>query len=97
MLLSKLRVLRDNAEMTQKELANAIGISRSVYSKIETGQQEPTLSQLIALAKLFNTTTDFILNAEEHDDSGDFIDLLDILQMKNIFVDNHLLSELEKN
>jgi len=97
MFLSKLRVLRDNAELTQKELADAIGVSRSVYSKIEIGQQEPTLSQLIALANVFNTTTDFILNVDEREDSGDFIDLLNTLEMKKIFVANHLLTDTEKS
>ena len=96
MFLNRLRVLRDNAELTQKELADLIGVSRSVYSKIETGQQEPTLTQLIALAKIFNTTTDFILNVDDRDDSGDYLDLLQTLEFKNIFVEHHLLSEQER-
>ena len=96
MFLNRLRVLRDNAELTQRELADLMGVSRSVYSKIETGQQEPTLSQLIALAKIFNTTTDFILNVDDRDDSGDCIDLLQTLEGKNIFVENHLLTEQER-
>lgn len=96
MFLNRLRVLRDNAELTQKELADLIGVSRSVYSKIETGQQEPTLTQLIALAKTFNTTTDFILNVDDRDDHDDCTDLLQILEIKNIFIENHLLTEQER-
>ena len=96
MRLNRLRVLRNNAEMTQKELADSIGISRSVYGKIETGQQEPTLSQLISLAKFFNTTTDFILDVEEREDSDDYIDLLKFLDTKTIFVNNHLLTDTER-
>ena len=91
MFLNRLRVLRDNAELTQRELADLIGVSRSVYSKIETGQQEPTLSQLIALAKIFNTTTD-----DDRDETDDCIDLLQTLEGKNIFVENHLLTEQER-
>ena len=96
MFLNRLRVLRDNAELTLRELADLIGVSRSVYSKIETGQQEPTLTQLIAIAKIFNTTTDFILNVDDRDETDDCIDLLQTLEGKNIFVENHLLTEQER-
>lgn len=48
---SPVRVLRDFRAMTQKELAEAAGISQSYLSEIERGTREGTLSTIKALAK----------------------------------------------
>ena len=48
---SPVRVLREFRSMTQKELAEAAGISQSYLSEIERGAREGTLSKIKALAK----------------------------------------------
>lgn len=48
---SPVRVLRDFRAMTQKELAEAAGISQSYLSEIERGTREGTLSTIKAIAK----------------------------------------------
>lgn len=48
---SPVRVLREFRSMTQKELAEAAGLSQSYLSEIERGAREGTLSTIKALAK----------------------------------------------
>lgn len=48
---SPVRVLREFRSMTQKELAEAAGISQSYLSEIERGAREGTLSTIKAIAK----------------------------------------------
>ncbi|MCY0978660.1 helix-turn-helix transcriptional regulator [Chryseobacterium wangxinyae] len=49
-----------------KELALYIGVDKSTYSKIEKGLRELTVSELSKMAKLFNLTTDQIINYNEN-------------------------------
>lgn len=54
-------VLRKEKGLTQKELAEQIGISDKTVSKWETGASDPSTSNLLTLAKLFNTTAEELL------------------------------------
>lgn len=49
-------------KMTQRELAGKIGVDESLVSKWMKGERPVTLPNIIKLAKLFNTTTDEIIN-----------------------------------
>ncbi len=49
-----------------KEMALHIGVDKSTYSKIEKGLRELTVSELSKMAKLFNLTTDLIINYDEN-------------------------------
>jgi transcriptional regulator with XRE-family HTH domain len=53
MLASRLRQLRHDREWTQGEVANAAGIDRRHYQKIEAAQINVTLETLAALAIVF--------------------------------------------
>jgi transcriptional regulator with XRE-family HTH domain len=53
--------LRENANLRQVDIANAIGITQRKYSYIETGTQQLTDDILIKLAKYYKTSTDYIL------------------------------------
>ncbi|MEW4353797.1 helix-turn-helix transcriptional regulator [Streptococcus pneumoniae] len=57
----KLKTLRKKNKLTQKELAEQIGIKQNSYSDWETGKNEPSLDNIIKLAKIFNITTDELL------------------------------------
>ena len=57
----RLRDLREDHDMVQKEVAAFLGIDQRVYSNYETGKLEiPTLF-VVSLARLYNTSTDYIL------------------------------------
>ena len=47
--------------MTQEFVAEAIGVSRQAVSKWENGTSDPSTSNLIAIAKLFNITPEELL------------------------------------
>lgn len=50
----KLYELRKNADLTQIQLAEKLGISANQYGKKERGQQEFTQDEMFLLSKLFN-------------------------------------------
>ena len=68
MLAENIRKYRKEKNMSQDELAEKLGVSRQSISLWENGQTQPTIENIIALAKIFNVSTDAILgNAEQAD------------------------------
>ncbi|MCH5192099.1 MAG: helix-turn-helix transcriptional regulator [Oscillospiraceae bacterium] len=47
--------------ITQKDLANALGITQRKVSFMETGTTEPSLGDIVALCKYFNVSADYLL------------------------------------
>lgn len=60
-LSEKLQELRKEKGLTQEELAEALFVSRTAISKWESGASDPSTSNLLTLAKLFNTTAEELL------------------------------------
>lgn len=60
----KLKSLRLAKKMSQKELAERIGIAKSVISFYESGDRFPSYEVLIKIAQIFNVTTDYLLDIE---------------------------------
>ena len=59
--MNRLKELRQEAKMTQKEVADFSGVSKSTYYYWESGQYEPDQQTLIKLAEHFGVTTDYLL------------------------------------
>lgn len=57
--------LRKEAGETQKELADALGVSNKVISKWEKSESEPALANIVALAKHFGVSTDSLIRGAE--------------------------------
>lgn len=57
----RIRDLREDNDYTQKEIANFLGIRQNSYSQIENGTNNLQIDHLIKLAKLYKTSTDYIL------------------------------------
>ena len=57
----RIRDLREDHNLTQKELAEYLHIKQNTYSQYENGQRQLPLFCLIALAKFYQTSTDYIL------------------------------------
>lgn len=55
------RQLRLSSNLTQNEMAEKIGISRSTIGMYETGAREPDFETLEKIADYFNVDTDFLL------------------------------------
>ena len=63
--LMKLKQLREENGVSQKELALYLNIKQNTYSQYETGKRQLPIDVLIKLAKFYNTTTDYILDLED--------------------------------
>lgn len=63
---NRLKDLRDDSDLTQTEVADAIGITQRKYSYIETGTQPPTPDILIKLAAFYKTSIDYLLNQTDN-------------------------------
>ncbi|MCM3130934.1 LexA family transcriptional regulator [Paenibacillus sp. MER 78] len=61
----RLKILREKAGLTQKEVAIVLGMTQSSYSKYEYGTREPNIDNILKLAKLFNVSSDYLLGNEE--------------------------------
>ena len=57
----RLRDLREDHDVTQKELADYLHVRQNTYSQYETGLRQLPLEALIRLAEYFKTSTDYIL------------------------------------
>lgn len=57
----RLKELRKDYSITQQELADKIGIVRTAIANYETGRTIPDSDTLTLLAKIFDTTTDYLL------------------------------------
>ena len=66
-----LKELRKEKKLTQTELASKLDISQKSYSNWESGKAEPTLDNIIKLANILNTTTDFLLGRTNIDFGND--------------------------
>ncbi len=56
----RLRDLREDKDLMQKQVAAFLGIDQRVYSTYETGKREIPGRFVIALAEFYSTTTDYI-------------------------------------
>lgn len=57
----KLRSLRIEKNLTQKQVADRIGLAISAVSSYESGNRYPTYDTLIKLARMFHVSTDYLL------------------------------------
>lgn len=61
---NRLRQLRKDSGLTQKQLAELIGVKNSVISFYEVGERIPSPQVLRKLATTFHVTTDYLLGVE---------------------------------
>ncbi|HDK7218151.1 TPA: helix-turn-helix transcriptional regulator [Clostridium botulinum] len=57
----RLKELREEKEMTQEELGKLLNVSRQTISGYEAGAIEPSISNLVKLANIFNISLDYLL------------------------------------
>lgn len=62
---SNLKELRLKYKMTQKELADKIGVTKSIISYYELQERSPSPEVLIKLSGIFHVTTDYLLGIEQ--------------------------------
>lgn len=58
---TRLKDLREDKELNQKQVAEIIETSQSYYSQYENGQKMIPIDRLIVLAKFYDVSVDYIL------------------------------------
>ena len=61
----RLKALREDNDLKQKELAEYLNIRQNTYSQYENGQRQLPIDVLIKLAKYYKVSTDYILGLSE--------------------------------
>lgn len=61
MYFKRLKDLRVDKDLLQKDISAVLNISQTVYSRYERGFQTIPVEHLIALADFYNTSVDYIL------------------------------------
>lgn len=60
-IFMRIKELREDNDLTQRQLAEYLHIRQNTYSQYENGQRQIPIDALIAIAKFYNTSTDYIL------------------------------------
>lgn len=89
----RLKTLRIKKKLTQQQLADLLGLTKSVISAYENGLRYPAYDVLIKISRIFKVSTDFLLGVEikrEIDTSGltdeqveALIELIDTIRNSN--------------
>jgi transcriptional regulator with XRE-family HTH domain len=93
-LASRLQSLRKKNNLTQIELADTIGISKSQYIRYENKNVQPPANILNKLADKLDTTVDFIINGHTDDRAKAALKNTELLQR---FKEVDTLPEVEQN
>lgn len=57
----RIRDLREDNDLYQRHLAEYLGCKQQTYSRYETGELEPNLRVMAALANYYKTSVDFLM------------------------------------
>lgn len=64
MICDRIKLLRERAGYSQAQLAKKLDVTRSSVNAWEMGLSTPTTQYVVALAKLFHVSTDYLLGME---------------------------------
>lgn len=62
MVYKNIKAIREDHDLTQKQMANLLNVSQNTYSQYETGKIEWTASSLVIIADYFNVSVDYLLD-----------------------------------
>ncbi|WP_195928200.1 helix-turn-helix domain-containing protein [Lactococcus lactis] len=62
----RLKELRKEKYLTQKEIANKLGVSRVAYTNWENSKREPNIERFVKLADYFNVSIDYLVGRKNH-------------------------------
>ena len=62
----RLRQLRKQKNLTQKQLASFVGVKNSIISFYEVGERMPSPEMIVKLATVLNVSTDYLLGMNKN-------------------------------
>ncbi|MBE6556818.1 MAG: helix-turn-helix transcriptional regulator [Ruminococcaceae bacterium] len=57
----RMRDLREDADLTQQQVANALGTSQTMYARYERGANALPIHHLLTLCELYDVSADYLL------------------------------------
>ena len=90
----RLHKQRQLLNLSQKDVASAIGVSASVISNYESSERVPSVENIMALANLYRCSVDYLLGIKN--DTGIKIDLTMLNDSQIQLLQNFLLSLNQK-
>lgn len=66
MVYKRIRDLREDKDLTQKDMARTLNCSQQVYSNYELGQRDIPTDILIKLSQFYNVSVDYILGLSDN-------------------------------
>ena len=66
MVYKRIRDLREDRDLTQKDLSRVLNCSQQVYSNYELGQRDIPTDILIKLSQFYNVSVDYILGLSDN-------------------------------
>ena len=73
--VSTIRHLRDRADLSQQEVADAVGIARATYVKLENAGREPKLDELRALSVYYEVSIQSLIDGDVANIEGGSLDV----------------------
>ena len=65
-MYQKIRDLREDNDMSQKQIAELLNISQTTYSKYELGKRNMPIESLIKLARFYNVSLDYLVGETDN-------------------------------
>ena len=74
MYIRRIRDLREDADLTQQQVAEILGTSQTMYARYERGANELPIHHLLKLCELYKVSSDYILGlTNERKQESDFL------------------------
>ncbi len=71
--MKNIKQLRESKGMSQKELALILNTSQQAIYKYENGQATPSISTLMDMSEIFNTTVDYLIAKDDSETNAPFL------------------------
>ena len=69
MRFKRVKDLREDHDLLQKDIASLLGISQQYYSEYESGKKTLPINYLMILSKFYNTSIDYIVGLSDDKDN----------------------------
>lgn len=66
---TRLKVLREQRQLSKAEVARRLDVGNTTYSNWEYGLREPNADTIVKLANFYNVSTDYLLGHDHNDQS----------------------------
>lgn len=84
-MVANLKKLRKEYNISQKQLADVVGVSQQSINKYENHNIEPDIATLKNMAKFFNTSIDYLVGYKENE--ANFSNTKELLRLFNLMTD----------